>query len=147
MSRIFVALFSGIIFGLGLTVSGMIDPTKVLGFLDVTGSWDPTLAFVMLGALLVATPAVHLILRRSHPILADSFALPTKTAVDARLLGGATLFGIGWGMVGFCPGPSVAALATGLVPVFVFVGAMLVGMALYQLIFVRQTGGDAGKSG
>lgn len=121
-ARMLVALFAGALFGLGLAVSGMMDPATVTGFLDFAGDWDPTLMFVMGGALLVSIPAVRLVLRRSRPVLADGFALPTKSAVDARLLGGAGLFGVGWGLSGFCPGPAVAALvpalAAGLVPVF-----------------------------
>ncbi len=134
MLRMLVALFSGALFGLGLAVSGMVDPAKVIGFLDVAGNWDPTLAFVMGGALLVAIPAFRLISRRPRPVLADDFALPTKKDVDARLLGGAALFGVGWGLAGFCPGPSVTALVTGLAPVFAFVAAMIAGMALYKWI-------------
>jgi uncharacterized membrane protein YedE/YeeE len=134
MLRMLVALFSGALFGLGLAVSGMVDPAKVIGFLDVAGDWDPTLAFVMGGALLVAIPAFRLILRRPRPVLADDFELPTKKDVDARLLGGAALFGVGWGLAGFCPGPSVTALASGLLPVFAFVAAMIAGMALYKWI-------------
>jgi uncharacterized membrane protein YedE/YeeE len=132
-----VALFSGALFGLGLAVSGMINPAKVIGFLDLAGEWDPTLAFVMGGALLVAIPAFRLILGRSRPILAGDFALPTKSTLDARLLGGAALFGVGWGLSGFCPGPSVAALVTGLAPVFAFVAAMVAGMVLYAWVFER----------
>ena len=132
-----VAVFSGALFGLGLVVSGMMNPAKVIGFLDLAGEWDPTLAFVMGGALLVAIPAFRLILGRQRPILARDFALPTKSTLDARLLGGAALFGVGWGLAGFCPGPAVAALVTGLAPVFAFVAAMVAGMALYAWIFER----------
>ncbi|QIN81797.1 YeeE/YedE family protein [Rubrobacter tropicus] len=128
--RSFGALVSGAIFGLGLAVSGMMNPAKVIGFLDVAGDWDPTLAFVMGGALLVTVPAFRLILGRGRPVFDRSFALPDRTAVDGRLISGAALFGVGWGMVGFCPGPAVAALATGLTPVLVFVAAMVAGMAL-----------------
>lgn len=133
--RILGALISGAIFGLGLAVSGMMNPAKVLGFLDVAGDWDPTLAFVMGGALLVSIPAFRLILGRKRPVLDRSFALPDRTDLDGRLLSGATLFGVGWGMVGFCPGPAVAALATGLTPVLVFTAAMIAGMALKRLAF------------
>ena len=135
MSRIIVALFAGALFGVGLVVSGMADPGKVIGFLDAAGDWDPTLAFVMGGALLVTVPAFRVILKRPRPILADGFDLPTKSAVDRRLLGGAALFGVGWGLSGFCPGPAVAALSTGLTPVLAFVAAMLAGMALYARVF------------
>jgi uncharacterized membrane protein YedE/YeeE len=130
-----VNLFAGALFGLGLAVSGMVDPAKVIGFLDVTGDWDPTLAFVMGGALLVSIPAFRLIFKRRRPVLADDFELPTKKDVDARLLGGSALFGVGWGLSGFCPGPAVTALATGLTPVFAFVVAMIAGMAIYKWIF------------
>lgn len=126
-----VALLSGIIFGIGLAVSGMMNPAKVIGFLDFAGDWDPTLALVMGGALLVTGPAFYVILRRPRPVLARNFDLPTKTAIDGRLLSGAAVFGVGWGLSGFCPGPAVAALSMGLLPAFVFVLAMVAGMFLF----------------
>lgn len=129
--RAAAALVSGLVFGLGLAVSGMMNPAKVIGFLDVAGDWDPTLVFVMGGALLVAVPAYRLIPRRGRPVFEEGFSLPEKKAIDARLVGGSALFGVGWGLVGFCPGPAMAALGTGLLPVFLFVGAMLAGMALH----------------
>jgi len=132
--RATAALASGLIFELGLAVSGMMNPAKVIGFLDVAGDWDPTLAFVMAGALLVAVPAYRLVPRRGRPILEEKFSLPEKKAIDAPLLGGSALFGVGWGIVGFCPGPAIAALGTGLLPVFAFVAAMLAGMALHARI-------------
>jgi uncharacterized protein len=113
------------------------NPAKVTGFLDFAGEWDPTLAFVMAGALLVSVPAFRLVLSRPRPILDDAFDLPKKTSLDGRLLGGATLFGVGWGLSGFCPGPAVAALASGLLPVFVFMAAMLAGMAVHKRVFER----------
>jgi uncharacterized membrane protein YedE/YeeE len=135
MVRMFVALFAGMLFGAGLAVSGMMNPAKVLGFLDVAGDWDPTLAFVMGGALLVTVPAFWGILRRPRPLLASEFDLQTKKTLDVRLLGGAAVFGVGWGLSGFCPGPAVAALvpalAGGLPAVFVFTGAMVSGMFLF----------------
>jgi len=133
--KMFVALFSGLLFGLGLVVSGMANPAKVIGFLDVAGDWDPTLAFVLGGALLVTIPAFRLILARTRPVLAEEFDLPKKKSLDVRLLGGSALFGVGWGLGGFCPGPAVTALASGLAPVFVFVAAMVAGMALYKRVF------------
>lgn len=139
--RVIIALFAGVLFGLGLAVSGMINPAKVIGFLDVAGAWDPTLAFVMGGALLVTIPAFRVILERPRPVLADGFSLPTKSALDGRLLGGATLFGVGWGLSGFCPGPAVAALVTGLAPVLAFAAAMLAGMVLYTWVFERPESG------
>ncbi len=137
MPRMIVALFAGTLFGVGLAVSGMMNPAKIVGFLDIAGDWDPTLAFVMGGALLITIPAFRVILKRPRPLLADGFALPTKSALDRRLLGGAALFGVGWGLSGFCPGPAVAAMVTGLTPVFAFVGAMVAGMVLYAWVFER----------
>ena len=134
-TQVLGALLSGGVFGLGLAVSGMMNPAKVIGFLDVAGDWDPTLAFVMGGALLVTVPAFRLILGRGRPLLDKSFSLPSKTGLDGRLISGAALFGVGWGMVGFCPGPAVAALATGLTPDLVFVAAMIAGMALERAAF------------
>jgi uncharacterized protein len=142
MSRTFAALFAGTLFGVGLAVSGMINPAKVVGFLDVAGEWDPTLAFVMGGALLVTIPAFRVILNRPRPVLADGFDLPTKSTLDARLLGGAALFGVGWGLSGFCPGPAVAAVTTGLAPVFAFVAAMMAGMVLYSWLFEQPDRGS-----
>ncbi len=139
MLRMIVALFSGALFGLGLAVSGMANPAKVIGFLDVTGDWDPTLAFVMGGALLVSVPAFRVIFGRRRPVLAEDFELPSNKEVDARLLGGSALFGVGWGLSGFCPGPAVTALipalVTGIAPVFAFVAAMVAGMAIYEWIY------------
>jgi uncharacterized membrane protein YedE/YeeE len=132
------ALVSGLVFGPGLAVSGMMNPAKVVGFLDVAGDWDPTLAFVMVGALLVAVPAYRFIPKRGRPVLQEEFSLPKKKAIDAPLLGGSALFGVGWGLVGFCPGPAIAALGTGLLPVFAFVAAMLAGMALHARFFGGQ---------
>ncbi|BBL79100.1 transporter [Rubrobacter xylanophilus] len=132
------ALFCGVLFGAGLAVSGMINPEKVLGFLDLAGNWDPTLAFVMGGALLVALPAFQLVLRRERPVLAPRFDLPTKRKVDARLVVGSAVFGVGWGLGGFCPGPAVAALVSGKGAVIAFVLAMFAGMALHSLVFERE---------
>ena len=143
MLRVIAALISGATFGLGLAVSGMMDPAKVIGFLDFAGDWDPTLALVMGGALLVTVPAFRLILGRSRPVLESGFALPKRATLDGRLLGGAAVLGVGWGLSGFCPGPAVAALSTGLVPVFAFVAAMVAGMALYKWVLERPAQGNA----
>ena len=134
MLKMLVNLFGGTLFGLGLAISGMVNPQKVIGFLDFAGDWDPTLALVFGGALLITIPAFRLILRRSRPVLAEEFELPSKKDVDGRLLAGAAIFGIGWGLAGFCPGPAVTALASGLAPVFAFVAAMVAGMAAYKWI-------------
>jgi uncharacterized membrane protein YedE/YeeE len=139
MLRMLVALFSGALFGLGLAVSGMANPARVIGFLDVTVDWDPTLALVMGGALLVTVPAFRMIFGRRRPVLAETFELPTKKEIDARLVGGSALFGVGWGLSGFCPGPAMVALVpaivTGILPVFVFAAAMIAGMAIYEWMF------------
>lgn len=125
-----VALLAGTLFGLGLAISGMVLPERVLGFLDLFGHWDPTLAFVMGGGLLVTTPAFFLVLRRSRPLFDSKFYLPTRKDLDTPLLVGAASFGIGWGLAGLCPGPAIASLSTGSAPVFGFFAAMLAGMAL-----------------
>lgn len=123
-----IALAAGLVFGLGLGVSGMLDPAKVLNFLDLAGHWDPTLALVMGGAVLVSLPAFQLAMHgRYRPLLAADWDLPTRTVIDIRLVGGATIFGIGWGLGGFCPGPAIAALASGLWPVVGFVATMTFG--------------------
>ena len=125
-----VGLLCGIVFGVGLAMSGMTDTAKVLGFLDVTGQWVPDLAFVMGGAVLVTLVAFRFVLKMQHPVLNPRFHLPGTTVIDGRLLGGAAIFGIGWGVYGYCPGPALAALAYIDSQTAMFVVAMLVGMAL-----------------
>jgi uncharacterized membrane protein YedE/YeeE len=123
----------GLIFGFGLLISGMTDPLKVLGFLDVLGRWDPTLAFVMVGALAVSAIGFALARRRGHPLLEAQSRWPAPAAVDAPLVAGAILFGIGWGLVGLCPGPAIVNLGTWSAPVTLFVVAMLAGMMVQKL--------------
>ena len=132
--RNLASLGAGLLFGAGLTVSGMINPQKVVGFLDFFGAWDPTLALVMGGALLAAAPGFALAKKRDAAVLGGPMRLPTRSDVDTPLLVGASLFGIGWGLSGFCPGPALAALSTGLLPAIAFCGAMLAGMALHRLV-------------
>lgn len=124
------AFAAGIIFGLGLSISEMINPARVTGFLDIAGRWDPTLMFVMGGALAITLPGYALILRRSQPLLDGEFYLPMKRAIDRPLILGAAIFGIGWGLGGFCPGPALAALSTGSSGVILFVLAMIAGQWL-----------------
>lgn len=124
------ALLCGLVFGVGLAASGMTDTAKVLGFLDITGNWVPDLAFVMGGAVLVTLLTFPLVLKRAKPLLAEQFHIPTITLIDARLLGGAAVFGIGWGIYGYCPGPALSALVYLQPNTFIFVGAMLVGILL-----------------
>ena len=133
MPSILYPFISGLIFGAGLTVSRMIDPSKVIGFLDVTGAWDPSLAFVMGGALLVSVPAFALAKRKKSTLTGLSFDLPTRNDFDKPLVLGSILFGIGWGIGGFCPGPGLSALAFGLTKPLVFVGAMALGMVAFGL--------------
>lgn len=134
-----VAIISGILFGLGLAMSEMINPTVVISFLDVAGDWNPALMFVMLGALLVTTIGFALTLRKSSPLCANKFHLPTNTAIDRPLVIGASLFGIGWGLAGYCPGPAIAGLAYGQQETFYFVVAMLVGLKAAQLFSAKRT--------
>ncbi len=137
MPAIFIALVSGLIFGTGLVISQMTNPAKVLNFLDVAGHWDPSLAFVMAGAIPVAAIGFYLGRRRRAPILAKTFSAPPQSGIDFRLIAGAALFGIGWGLVGFCPGPAVAALQSGRREVFTFAAVMIAGMLVFRLMEKR----------
>lgn len=133
MNKIIAAFAVGIVFGIGLTIAQMVNPAKVLSFLDLAGNWDPSLAFVMGGGAGVAAVGYRLVLRRSRPILADAFQTPTRTDLDARLIIGGGLFGIGWGIAGLCPGPALAVLALGRSEAVIFVLAMMTGFALFEL--------------
>ncbi|MFN5350454.1 MAG: DUF6691 family protein [Polaromonas sp.] len=128
---VLTALLSGLVFGLGLIVSGMVNPAKVLGFLDLAGAWDPSLALVMAGAILVGFFAFLVAKNRTHSLIGAEMKLPTASAIDRRLLTGSALFGAGWGVAGFCPGPGLVALGMGEPKAVVFVVAMLVGMAMF----------------
>ena len=130
MAKNLSALIAGILFGIGMAVSGMTNTAKVQGFLDVFGAWDPTLAFVMGGGLAVASLGYRLVFRRSAPLFAETFSLPARTDIDTRLLLGAAIFGIGWGLVGYCPGPALAGLTYGYPQTLAFVPAMIVGLLL-----------------
>ncbi|CAG9233902.1 GENE II AND X PROTEINS [Paraburkholderia sabiae] len=131
---ILVALLSGLLFGVGLMVSGMANPAKVLGFLDLAGRWDPSLAFVMVGAIAIGSVAFLLARRRAKSLLGLPMQLPASTAVTARLVLGSAAFGVGWGIAGFCPGPALVALGAGSLKGWVFVAAMLGGMAAFELL-------------
>ena len=136
--RILAAVAAGALFGFGLSLSGMVDPARVLGFLDLaSGHWDPSLMFVLGGALIVAIPGTMLQYRLRRPLLDGSFHLPTQTKIDGRLVAGSVLFVVGWGLAGFCPGPAVSALSLGLVPIFLFVAAMATGMILHDRVIAR----------
>jgi uncharacterized protein len=130
--RGFVAFASGLLFALGLGIGGMTKPSKVVGFLDVAGDWDPSLAFVMGGALLVYAIVARVVLARPKPLFDETFHVPTRRDVDGRLVAGAVLFGAGWGLAGYCPGPALVSIASGQAAVVVFVVSMLIGMSIFQ---------------
>src|SRR5262245_1725388 len=129
-----LAFVAGLLFGLGLIVSGMANPAKVIGFLDIAGKWDPSLALVMAGAIAVGMVAFALAARRTMTMLGLPMQLPALRTLDARLIGGSLVFGVGWGLAGFCPGPGIVALGAGYAKAAVFVAAMLLGMIAFELI-------------
>jgi uncharacterized membrane protein YedE/YeeE len=131
--QILMAFITGLIFGLGLILSGMTDPAKVIGFLDITGTWNPSLAFVMGGAILIAAITFHFAETRSKALLGDVMRLPTARQIDRRLVLGGLVFGVGWGLAGYCPGPAVASLANGGSKPLIFVVAMIAGMAIFEI--------------
>lgn len=129
-----IACASGLVFGLGLIVSGMANPAKVLGFLDLAGPWDPSLAFVMGGAVLITAVGFAVLRRRRASLTGEPLRWPTATRIDLRLALGSLAFGAGWGLAGFCPGPALVAAAAGVPQALIFVAAMLVGMAIYSAL-------------
>jgi uncharacterized protein len=138
MARILASFGCGLVFGIGLLISGMTEPSKVLGFLDLFGAWDATLAFVMAGAVAVASAGFALARSKSAPLLASSFAWPSRRDIDAPLIIGSAVFGIGWGLSGICPGPALVNLAGLSAPIIVFVVAMMAGMIGYEFWQRRQ---------
>ncbi|WP_029891407.1 DUF6691 family protein, partial [Polycyclovorans algicola] len=132
MKSTLMVVLSGLLFGAGLAVAGMTEPTRVLGFLDLFGTWDPILAFVMGGGVAVTMPGFALLMRQPRPWHALRFDWPTRRDIDPRLVGGSALFGLGWGLAGFCPGPAIAGLVTGSMAVVAFVLAMLAGMMAHD---------------
>jgi len=128
--RLVTTFLIGLLFGLGIVISGMGNPAKVLNFFDVAGAWDPSLILVMGGALIVTFVGYRLVLPRPAPLFAAKFSLPTSNAIDLKLLGGSATFGIGWGMTGFCPGGALPVLGTGVTDVFIFCAAMMVGLLI-----------------
>lgn len=137
MLKLFPGLIVGIIFGAGLALSDMINPARVLAFLDVGGHWDPTLAFVMASALLPSAIGYRIVRRMDRPLMAKAFSIPQNRVIEPQLLAGATIFGIGWGLIGLCPGPAISALAFGNWQAWVFLAAMLGGMASHRLVLAR----------
>ncbi|WGH78914.1 DUF6691 family protein [Jannaschia ovalis] len=142
--RLIVAYIIGLVFGTGIAISGMANPAKVLNFFDVAGSWDPSLAFVMGGALAVAALGYRFVLRRPGPVLDTRFHLPGLKLIDARLVGGSAVFGIGWGIAGFCPGGALPALGTGRWEVFAFTAALVTGILLAH--FIQSLGARRGRA-
>lgn len=134
MLQIVMALLAGLVFGIGLILAGMTDPSKVIGFLDLAGAWDPSLAFVMGGAILVGLVAFRFAGKRQKSLLGGAMRLPTATRIDRRLLLGGLAFGVGWGLAGYCPGPALASLASGAAEPVIFTVAMLAGMGVFELL-------------
>jgi uncharacterized membrane protein YedE/YeeE len=132
MVKVLASLVAGTLFGIGLTISQMINPAKVLGFLDIAGDWDPTLAFVMGGGLLVALPGYYLARKRGSALLGGPLSIPTNRTIDAKLIIGSVIFGVGWALAGLCPGPAIAGLSSGATSSFIFVAAMLAGMLVFR---------------
>jgi uncharacterized membrane protein YedE/YeeE len=145
--KLFTAFAAGLVFGCGLLVSGMADPSKVLGFLDLAGAWNPSLALVMAGAIVLGAPGFALLRRRRLSLLGEPMQLPTARRIDRRLLGGSLLFGLGWGLAGICPGPAVVLVGAGLWQGALFAGAMLAGMLIYEWLERRGRTGAPGKAG
>ena len=140
MTFYLASLAAGLLFAIGLALSGMTLPVKVIGFLDLFGDWDPSLAFVMGGALVTFGVGYRLVLaRRDRPLCGPAFEIPQATRITPRLIGGATLFGIGWGMAGYCPGPAIASVVTGSMPLLSFLGAMLAAMWLVKHVAPKES--------
>ena len=144
--QIFMALLVGLLFGIGLIVSGMTDPAKVIGFLDLAGNWDPSLGFVMGGAILVGVFAFGVACKRTRSLLGAPMRLPAATVIDRRLVLGSLAFGAGWGLAGYCPGPALASLATGGAKPLLFTLAMLGGMALFEVLDRVSASGAQGQA-
>ncbi|MDD5577655.1 MAG: YeeE/YedE family protein [Methylobacter sp.] len=131
--QLLIAFISGLMFGVGLIISGMTNPAKVIGFLDLAGAWDMSLALVMIGAILVGLIAFHIAAKRPKALLGDLMRLPTARQVDLRLIGGALVFGVGWGLAGYCPGPALVSIISGGSKPVIFVASMLAGMGIFEI--------------
>ncbi len=145
IKELLAAAFAGALFAVGLGVSGMTLPSKVQGFLDLFGDWDPSLAFVMGGAVVVYTIGYRLIVKKPKPLFTKTFSLPTRRDITPRLVVGSAMFGIGWGLAGLCPGPAVVATTTATLEVVAFVGAMLAGFFLHDLLDARSSATESGS--
>lgn len=145
MARILTGLVAGLLFGVGLAVSEMINPAKVLNFLDIFGRWDASLAFVMLGAVVTSATGYRLAFRHKRPLLEPEFMLPTREDIDRRLLAGSAIFGIGWGLGGYCPGPAISGLGFGALETIVFVTAMAAAMMIWRIMSSMLARSDVGE--
>ena len=134
MRSMLTSFVSGVVFAVGLGIGGMTQPAKVIGFLDFAGNWDPSLAFVMIGAISVHAFLYRVIRKRASPLFSSAFSLPTRTNIDLSLVGGAVIFGLGWGLAGFCPGPALTSLASGNFSPVIFSAGMIAGMFLYGFV-------------
>lgn len=134
-----ISLVMGVVFGIGLCISGMVNPAKVIGFLDVAGKWDPSLALVMAGGLMVTVISFRWQKKLKKPVCSDAFVLPTATLIDMKLIAGSVIFGIGWGLGGICPGPALTALGFGSAKIVIFLVSLAVGMTVYEWTLGRQT--------
>jgi len=134
MSKNLLSLICGIIFGIGLVISGMTNPAKVIGFLNITGNWDPSLVFVMFGAIAITSPSIYLLNNRNKPLFSSSFQVPARKTIDQKLVIGSSLFGIGWGMVGLCPGPAISSIAFFQPLSILFILSMISGIYLSKFI-------------
>jgi len=141
MNNVLAALACGIIFGLGLAISGMTNPAKIIGFVDITGEWDPSLIFVMVGAVLIYSIGFRLSQRSAKPLFAPNFQVPSRNDIDGRLIAGGALFGLGWGLAGVCPGPAITALAFGMQEFYIFFAAMAAGSFTYGLTITSRPSG------
>ena len=137
--RIIAAYFIGLIFGLGIMISGMANPAKVINFFDAFGTWDPSLIFVMGGAVVTTFIGYRLVLGRKEPLFEARFKLPTSTNIDLKLVAGSAIFGVGWGIAGFCPGGAIPAIGTGRVEVLVFMAGLIAGLITTRMVLVRLT--------
>ena len=140
VSGILASLAAGMVFSIGLAISGMANPAKVLGFLDFAGDWDPMLNLVMAGALIAAAPGFAIARKKREPFIEAEFKIPTNRTIDLPLIAGALMFGAGWGLVRFCPGPAIAAIGSGLREIYVFVAAMIAGMLLFRVYQASRRG-------
>ncbi|KSV66521.1 YeeE/YedE family protein [Sinorhizobium sp. Sb3] len=145
--RLAATLVSGLVFGFGLSLSGMLDPARVRAFLDITGNWNPSLAFVLGGAVFVSALGVLLTRQLTRPLFDETYHLPDNQVIDRRLIVAASIFGVGWGLVGLCPGPALASLSLGLPPTILFVAAMVAGMLIHDRLVARKPSQMSGGAG